>query len=151
VQYLCYNEHPYLQLDDANVETILSAVQTYVPLEHYDIISVAFLNESTLVDLHMKFLNDPTPTDVMTFPAEKSDDERVGEICVSVDQAKKYAAEHRQDLAQELTLYMVHGWLHLCGYNDLKVGDRKAMRAAERAVLNFLKECCLKLKIKYSQ
>jgi probable rRNA maturation factor len=151
VQYFCYNEHPGVQLDDANVEAILSAIQTYVPLDHYDIISVAFLHESTLVDLHMRFLNDPTPTDVITFPASKSDDERVGEICISVDQAKEYAAEHRQNLAQELTLYMVHGWLHLCGYDDLKASDRKAMRAAEQAVLNFLKERCLKLEIKCSQ
>ncbi|MDR2769234.1 MAG: rRNA maturation RNase YbeY [Puniceicoccales bacterium] len=151
MQYFCYNEHPCFQLDNANVKAILSAMQTYVPLDHYDIISVAFLNESTLVDLHMKFLNDPTPTDVITFPASKGDDERVGEICISVDQAKKYVAEHRQDLAQELTLYMVHGWLHLCGYNDLKADDRKTMRAAEQAVLNFLKERCLKLEIKYSQ
>jgi probable rRNA maturation factor len=138
-------------VDDANVEAILSAIQTYMPLDHYDIITVAFLNELTLIDLHMKFLNDPTPTDVIAFPASKGDDERVGEICISVDQAKKYAAEHRQNLAQELTLYMVHGWLHLCGYNDLKAGDRRAMRAAERAVLNFLKERCLKLEIKCDQ
>ncbi|MDR1254604.1 MAG: rRNA maturation RNase YbeY [Puniceicoccales bacterium] len=151
VEYFCYNEHPDFQLDEANVETVLSAIQTYMPLDHYDVISVAFLNESTLVDLHMQFLNDPTPTDVMTFPANEGDDERVGEICISVDQAQKYATEHRQDLAWELTLYLVHGWLHLCGYNDLKIGDRRAMRAAEQAVLSFLKEHYLKLEIKYGK
>lgn len=101
-------------------------------------LSIAFLTDAALARLHADFLDDPTPTDVITFPAEPRTG-LAGEVCISADTAKRYAAEHDHKFAEELTLYLVHGYLHLSGYDDLKPATRKQMRAAERRAMAAVK------------
>jgi probable rRNA maturation factor len=96
-------------------------------------LSVAFLTDKALAGIHEQFMDDPTPTDVITFPSE--DETLAGEICVSVDRAAAEAAQRRQPFARELTLYLVHGWLHLAGLDDLTAKGRQAMRLSERRLL----------------
>lgn len=62
-----------------------------------------------------------------------------GEICVCVDQALRSAAELKNAPADELLLYLVHGWLHLAGFDDISESDRAAMRAAEQTALSVLR------------
>jgi probable rRNA maturation factor len=57
-----------------------------------------------------------------------------------VDTAARYAAEHGRDFAEELTLYLVHGWLHLAGYDDLQPVKKRRMRAAEKRAMTLLRE-----------
>ena len=130
-----YNEHSLYQVED--VAGILNELEAFIPI-HYDEISVAFVTEKTICALHDQFLNNPDPTDVITFPADLSDEESIGEICISVDEALKYI--DRNTLEDELTLYLVHGWLHLAGYDDIKDEDRKEMRFMEEKTLNYLNE-----------
>lgn len=128
-----FNEHPQFHIEDVGV--LCSELQTFVPI-HYDEVSVAFLTEATIRHLHKNFLDDVEPTDVITFPADITDKERVGEICISVDEALKYT--HFQPLADELTLYLIHGWLHLADYNDIADSDRQVMRHMEKRTFGFL-------------
>jgi probable rRNA maturation factor len=97
-------------------------------------LSLAFLADDALAALHEKFLDDPAPTDVITFPGDP-DAELAGEICVSVDRAAAEATRRRRPFARELTLYLVHGWLHLAGLDDLTPAGRRAMRRGERRLL----------------
>ncbi len=97
-------------------------------------ISIAFLTEPALAKIHADFLNDPSPTDVITFPGE-TEEGLAGEICVSVDRAAHEATQRRRPFALELTLYVVHGWLHLGGLDDLTPRGRQAMRRGERRLL----------------
>ena len=101
-------------------------------------LSLVFLTDSALAELHGAFLADPTPTDVITFTGDAAAG-LAGEICVSVDTASAYARRHRQDFATELTLYLVHGWLHLAGYDDLRPAAKRRMRAAEKRALALLR------------
>jgi len=101
-------------------------------------ISLAFLTDAALAKLHADFLNAPAPTDVITFPGDETG-ELAGEICVSVDRAAAESAKRRRPLALELTLYLVHGWLHLAGLDDRTPRDRQAMRRAERRLLGALR------------
>lgn len=96
-------------------------------------LSLAFLSDEALARLHGQFLGDPTLTDVITFPGDA--DGVAGEICVSVDRATAVARARRQPFARELTLYVIHGWLHLAGLDDLTPAGRRAMRRAERRLL----------------
>jgi probable rRNA maturation factor len=95
-------------------------------------LSVAFLSDTDLARLHGRFLQDPTPTDVITFPPPP-ESESGGEICVSVDAARRIAGA--RGFSRELTLYLVHGWLHLAGHDDLEPGKKRRMRRAERRAL----------------
>lgn len=128
-----FNGHPLYQIEGA--ADLCDLLEQFVPI-HYDEISVAFLPEATICDLHRDFLNDDTPTDVITFPAAPDDVERVGEICISVDEALKWI--HVQALPDELTLYLVHGWLHLANYDDIAEADRLKMRQMEKETFLFL-------------
>lgn len=100
-------------------------------------LSIAFVCDEILAQMHAKFMNDPTPTDVITFPGD-AEMSFAGEICVSVDHALKAAPKYGNTLARELTLYLVHGWLHLAGYDDTQTQNRKKMRTAEKQTLRAL-------------
>lgn len=101
-------------------------------------VGVVFVDERTSGELHGRWLGDPTPTDVISFDLDDDLGGDAGELYVSVDQAVKVARERGIDPGAELVLYVVHGTLHLCGYDDHEDDDRRAMRVAEREVLSSL-------------
>ena len=80
-------------------------------------------------------MNDPSPTDVITFPADE-ENELAGEICVSVDQAIEESQKRNLSFNEEMSLYLIHGWLHLLGFDDLEKVDREIMRLEEQRVMD---------------
>lgn len=98
-------------------------------------LSIALFDDANLAALHQQFLDDPTPTDVITFPGDPLLD-FAGEICISAERALIEATQRSIPLQQELTLYLVHGWLHLAGLNDLSCAQQQEMRAAEKVLLD---------------
>ena len=86
--------------------------------------------------LHAEFLDDPTPTDVMAFPYDE--DDLHGEVLVNLDMAHKQAAQRGLDVRAEAELYVVHGVLHLLGFDDRDDASRARMRDAEREVLEIM-------------
>lgn len=119
-------------------------------------LSVAFLGDDEICRMHEKFLDDPSKTDVITFPGDEifsaprergnaecaavaDESSFAGEICVCVDQAMRSANELKTTPADELLLYVVHGWLHLAGLDDIEESDRREMRAAEALALDLLR------------
>ena len=102
-------------------------------------LSIVFMDESTHCDLHGKFLQDFRPTDVITFPADPENG-MAGEICVSVDRAKQEADTRSLPFPEELSLYLIHGWLHLVGFDDLEKVDREMMRLEEQKVMGMVKK-----------
>ncbi|MDR2677187.1 MAG: rRNA maturation RNase YbeY [Puniceicoccales bacterium] len=101
-------------------------------------LSLAFLDTETMRVMHGEFLGDPVPTDVITFPGDPEND-FAGEICISVEYAAECAEEHGITLADEMTLYMVHGWLHLSGLADQTPEDAAKMRQEEAKAIQLLK------------
>ncbi|MEM8867793.1 MAG: rRNA maturation RNase YbeY [Verrucomicrobiota bacterium] len=97
-------------------------------------LSIVFVDDPTIAQVHADFMDDPTPTDVITFPADDSM-QSAGEIIVSVDHALARSEELSEPFSRELSLYLLHGWLHLAGYDDRNETDREAMRAAEKQAL----------------
>lgn len=83
--------------------------------------------------LHARALDDPTPTDVITFPY--GDPDLFGEIVVNLDMALEQATSRTIPMLDEVALYVVHGALHLLGLDDATEEQRVAMRAAEAKVL----------------
>jgi probable rRNA maturation factor len=100
-------------------------------------LSVAFLTDRALAELHGRYLEDPSRTDVITFEGDPAHGQ-AGEICVSVDAAVRHAGRSRARLSREVTLYVVHGWLHLAGYDDLRPAAKRAMRRSEGRALQLL-------------
>ena len=101
-------------------------------------LDVILTDDATLAELHGRCLGDPSPTDVMSFDLGDEQLGPQGEVYASVDRARDVARRRGVAPARELALYVVHGTLHLCGFDDLDDDARRAMRAAERAVLSAL-------------
>lgn len=101
-------------------------------------VDVALVGDRRLRDLHRRFLGDDTPTDVMAFDLEDDGPGPAAEIYASVTCASRVARARGVSARRELALYLVHGALHLCGYDDHRTGDRRRMRVAERRILSTL-------------
>ncbi|MDR2676161.1 MAG: rRNA maturation RNase YbeY [Opitutaceae bacterium] len=141
------NAHPRLRLDRRAIAAAIARLDAHAdrfrggcpPGE----LSIAFLTAPALAALHAGFLGDPAPTDVITFEGDPALG-AAGEICVSADTAAAYAAAHGLDFSAELVLYLVHGWLHLAGYDDLRPQEKRLMRAAEKRALALLRAAGMK-------
>ncbi|AKC82713.1 hypothetical protein IMCC26134_07875 [Verrucomicrobia bacterium IMCC26134] len=103
-------------------------------------LSVTFLTDPALAKLHADYLDDPTTTDVITFEGDESLG-HAGDICISADTALAYSKRHGVAFAEELLRYVIHGWLHLAGYDDLQPKKKRRLRAAEERALKLLRAC----------
>ena len=88
-----------------------------------------FIGKKRISELHRDFFDDPTPTDCITFPYH--DPYFLGEVFVCPEVAFDYASSEGGDLEEEITLYVVHGFLHLLGYDDIDPKKREQMRKEE--------------------
>ena len=96
-------------------------------LRRLDEVFVWLISYRRMASLHRKFMHQTGPTDVLTF--------RHGEIFISVETAKRHARAFGTLLASELRLYIVHGLLHLHGFDDrLQPGAREMERTQEKVL-----------------
>lgn len=167
------NHHPRLRLDRRAVARVIHTLDAHFsrnaqlstlnrdnsPAVPAGELSLVFLTDPALAQLHADFLADPTVTDVITFAGDPAHG-TAGEICLSADAALRHLGQHARArpspalssklsarrsaalssplsalntsaLSTELTLYLVHGWLHLAGYDDLRPAKKRLMRRAE--------------------
>ncbi len=94
-------------------------------------VTLLFTGDKELRDLNKNFRNKDKPTDVLSFP---SDDSYLGDLAISVQTARRQAKEFEVSLQEELIRLIIHGILHLCGYDHVGVGKTEAarMRRLER-------------------
>lgn len=103
-------------------------------------IVLAFVDNPHIHRLNKQFLDHDGPTDVLTFPYTNPKAKSLeGEVVIGYQIAEEYAADRGHDTKLELLLYVVHGCLHLCGYDDTTAKAEKLMRAKEREYLTKLK------------
>jgi len=93
-------------------------------------------DDRRIAAIHAEWLGDPSPTDVITFDlSEEGEGILRGDIVVSTETARRASREFGSTPRQEVAYYVVHGLLHLTGYDDLAPRQRRAMRLRERAVM----------------
>lgn len=134
------NDEPRLDLRAPTVAALCDYLDTTVSewsIPRGDL-SVRFVDEATCRRLHADFFDDPTLTDVMTFPGDPEDD-YAGDLAICPAYAVESAPAHGLSLAEELTLYLIHGWLHLAGLDDRSEATVLAMRKAESTVMRRLR------------
>jgi len=112
-------------------------------------VSLTFVRDPAMRELNRAHRGKDAPTDVLSFPLyppgafdrggatrprpHRHEAERMlGDIVVSVDTARRQAAEYDAPLARELARLLVHGVLHLAGHDHLDAGERAVMEAEER-------------------
>jgi probable rRNA maturation factor len=114
-----------------------------------DEIAIHLITDRAMRKLHEDFFNDPTPTDCISFPYDKDGSSGyffLGEVFICPKTAFQYIAKKGSgDLYSEITLYLIHGILHLLGYDDINSNDLKVMRSKERELMSFLTQKTLVL------
>ncbi len=110
----------------------LSAHADRSPIGSLSDLSLVFVTDEEIARINERFLHHRGPTDVITF--------QHGEIVVSTDRAAMQARRFRMPLHDELALYVIHGMLHLAGYDDHTPSSRRVMVRCQRSMLETVRK-----------
>ena len=142
------NQQSMISIDLQSVKKIVRFLLIALKVQ-CDEVAIHFVDKETICHLHDKFFDDPTPTDCITFPIDDKTDSSfyrmLGEVFVCPEVAIEYAEQHKIDPKDEICLYVIHGLLHLLGYDDIEEDDRQIMRKKEEWCMNQLKGKKIKL------
>ncbi len=141
-----------------DLKLLRSAIEHGLQIERVEsaVVSITVVDNAAIHMLNKQHLDHDYPTDVISFQLDWACDDPLtdspaatasgraagcsieGEIIVSVEYAAESAISVGWQTQDELTLYAIHGLLHICGYDDLTTSEKEIMRARERAVLGGL-------------
>ncbi len=136
------NRQRLLRVDSWLLKRVLNRALQYLDTIQDRLVSiganlnVVLVNDAAIATLNRKFHGTDGPTDVLSFGYSQSP--ITGELVVSVEHALTQAKQFHSEPSRELVLYVLHGILHLFGYDDRSKPQRRAMRAMERRLLNRL-------------
>lgn len=141
---------------DVNVADLQQALVQALQVESVAeaVLSVTLTDNADIHQINRDHLQHDYPTDVISFQLDWTHPERdqpgqesqrrsagariEGEIIASMEYARAEAARQGWETQSELTLYVIHGMLHICGYDDLESAEKEVMRERESAVLGQL-------------
>ena len=110
-------------------------------------VSITFCTNGFIAELNQKFRGKEGPTDVLSFECDSVADDlsasllsenpiyELGDVIIAPDVAEKQADEYGNSFEEEVSLLLVHGLLHLCGYDHIKDDEAKTMEAREKELL----------------
>ena len=109
----------------ALAECLLYSDDDVFALQQLPEVEATIVSDAVIARVHQDFMDIPGPTDVITFEH--------GEIVISAETAESYARQQGHSVEEELALYVIHGLLHLNGYDDMTAAAKKRMfRVQER-------------------
>ena len=124
-----------VEVDRGRMREVARAVLEGEGQKEYEI-SLAFVDNPTIHRLNREHLGHDEPTDVLSYPYSDAKAKKLaGELVIGAEVALAQAKERGHDVQAELALYVVHGMLHLCGYDDRDEAASREMREKERHYL----------------
>ena len=99
-------------------------------------IIINIISSEEIVRINKKYLNHNYSTDIITFNYSESEKLLDGEIFISVDDASVNAKKYKVNLKQEITRLVIHGFLHLLGYDDQSQKNKTVMKKLENQLYN---------------
>jgi probable rRNA maturation factor len=105
-------------------------------------VSVVVTSDASIRALNRRFRNKDAPTDVLAFPMGDGlrHEEPFGDVVISVDTAKRQARDYGATLVQEMSRLLIHGTLHLCGYDHHERAQAARMHGLTRRLLRQVSE-----------
>lgn len=140
-----------VELDESLEREIERAVETIGEL--YDAenceVSIILTDDARIRELNREYRGIDRPTDVLSFALHESDEPEIifdgedqidalGDIIVSVERARAQAIEYGHSFRREIIFLIVHGMLHLLGYDHIEEADRLEMEAEQKFIMNEL-------------
>ena len=138
--YITFNiEYPNFIIN--NQEQIIEGISNLFKEENFNkeiSIALVFLSDDELLDYNKQFLNHDYYTDIITFPIEETDEYLEADLMFSVDRINDNANQLNTSNVKELNRVIIHGILHLVGYDDKTTEQTKIMRDKEDYYLSKL-------------
>lgn len=133
-----FSEELDFSLDDEAI--VLAWILKVIGTEELNagVINIIFCGDDYLLDLNQRFLERETLTDVIAFDYREDEKDVSGDIFISIERVHENAALHQQSPDNEVRRVIIHGILHLCGYNDKSADEKDAMTAREDKYLSLL-------------
>ena len=137
------NESGY-EVDEAEVAALARYVLDEMHLNPQTDLSVLLVDVDVMTDLHVRWMDEPGPTDVLSFPmdelrpgtdGEPSPPGLLGDVVLCPEVAALQARAAGHSTVEELLLLTVHGILHLLGYDHAEPDEEKEMFALQRTLL----------------
>jgi rRNA maturation RNase YbeY len=101
-------------------------------------VNIILCSDQYLLEINRKYLRHEYLTDIITFTYSSADNSLEGELYISIDRIKENSRELNIRLEMELHRVIVHGILHLCGYNDKRKGQKEFMHGLENRYLQLI-------------
>lgn len=140
--------HPFLRFPKQQAVRIVRTVFRTEGRRKIPDVSIVFTDDAYIEKINGEYLNHYYPTDVIAFPLmdEMSDE---AELYVNLDAGRRQAKEYGVSYRNEITRLLIHGALHLIGYNDASNEQRLAMKQREDWYLERIeKKVCTKESLK---
>ena len=131
------NEQSDIPVDEHRLVSLVRLAAAEEGVDPRAEVTVLLVEREAMASLKEKWLGEAGPTDVLAFPMDEQvpDEEPyiLGDIVICPDVAKEQAADDKVN--DEVDLLLVHGFLHLMGYDHVKPADARSMRHRERKIL----------------
>jgi len=131
------------QFPSRRLKKVALTVLELVERENVEL-SLALVGNAEMQKLNAKYRRMNHPTDVLSFPMEEKllqETRLLGDVIISVEQAAEQARERRRTLDEEMTTLLIHGIVHLLGYDhERSAKDARIMRRLEKKILGQLCE-----------
>jgi len=124
----------------SNSKKTASWIKSVIKKEGCTLISLnyIFCSDEYLKEINVQYLGHNTYTDIVTFNFNSSKGELEGEIYISVDRVRDNSKTFKSDFQSELHRVIIHGVLHLMGFNDKSKREKAVMREKEDTYLSLL-------------
>lgn len=127
-----------LPLSEDQLEKIILLIQNHEQ-RTFDVVEAVFVDEDRILKLNRDYLNHNYVTDIITFPYHENDSEPEGTLFCCLPRIKAQAFEYDSTYETELTRVVIHGLLHLIGYDDQTEQQQSEMRKLEDKYINLYK------------
>jgi probable rRNA maturation factor len=134
------NEQSDVSLDEHRLVALARLAAAEEDVDARAEVTVLLVERPAMASLKERWLGETGPTDVLAFPMDEQvpDDEPyiLGDIVICPDVAREQATAAQRQVSEEVDLLLVHGFLHLCGYDHVRPQDARSMRHRERKILS---------------
>ena len=141
---LLRNDHPDINIDCHDIENMIVKIMGHLNCPNQEV-SILLTGDKDIRRLNQEFRSIDQPTDVLSFPQNTDEDPCIpeeiilGDIAVSLDIAKAQAKEHGLDFKEEIILLLIHGILHLLGYDhEISEKEETKMRNKTRELFKLV-------------
>ena len=143
MEILIKNQQKIIKINQGKTEGIIKKVLQHLKVDEKTEISVLFTDDEFIRSLNNKYRGIDKPTDVLSFNLQEGAVESpeiesnnlLGDIIISVETAQRQADTLNHSMERELTVLLIHGLLHLTGYDHEEDKDYKIMREKESEIL----------------